>query len=176
MMPLLSTMTTSLHCQYPVIGYRTLVASFHKQVNATQISLLNPAHKRIEVPKRPYQPPLSSSHIEPVCIPNSSISLDIFFQQHYNTVWKEQHDLPPRDDLWDPVLHQAGQEFPCYSLPPRIQRKYCKHHQGIWDVFDEDGLQNSIRGYQFNIVTGNVKPICCKPHSTAQMKKSLSNR
>jgi hypothetical protein len=33
----------------------------------------------------------------------------------------------------------------------------------IFDVFAQEGMQKHIQGFEFNIVTGKVEPICCKP-------------
>jgi hypothetical protein len=103
--------------------------------------------------------------------------LDVIFEQHGNTVWKERHDLPPRDDLIlrDPVLHQAqlDKNFPIGACPPEHQESILSIIKEFWDVFDEAGLRNSIRGYQFNIDTGNVKPICCKTPSYGPYEKVI---
>ena len=32
----------------------------------------------------------------------------------------------------------------------------------FFDVFAQEGMQNNIRGFEFNIDTGKCKPICCK--------------
>eukprot|EP00957_Ditylum_brightwellii_P141604 10787859-Ditylum_brightwellii.AAC.2 len=40
-----------------------------------------------------------------------------------------------------------------------IKEMVTKH----WDVFCGEGLRKPIRGFSFQVDTGNSKPVCCKP-------------
>lgn len=75
--------------------------------------------------------------------------------------------LPPRQDVvtYNNVLHEdefnAGVQWD--TCPEDKRPKIEQILKDFWDVFAAEGLRKPIRGYQFHIDTGNVKPVCCKP-------------
>jgi hypothetical protein len=74
--------------------------------------------------------------------------------------------LPPRDDLtlYNPEAH--AKEIDCniqwQRCPPEHQTVLRAIIEKFFDVFAPERMQNHIRGFQFNIDVGKVKPICCK--------------
>ena len=45
-----------------------------------------------------------------------------------------------------------------------------------WDVFAEGGLRNPIRGFEFQVDTGDSKPVCCKPPRYGKHKSAVMRR
>jgi hypothetical protein len=121
----------------------------------------------VKVPKRIWRPQVQSRYEEPEDIPDTSGDLDWLFQDNGKVILEDKTALEPREDIikYDPKLHQK-------ELEENLQWRDCpeEHKKAIrevieqqWDVFCQDGMQRPIRGFEFNIDTGKVKPICAKP-------------
>jgi hypothetical protein len=120
----------------------------------------------VKVPKRIWRPQVQSRYEEPEDLPDTSADLDWLFHDYGKTVLQDKSALPPRDDVieYDPAKHQK-------ELETNIQWRDCpeEHKAEIrevikqqWDVFCQEGMQRPIRGFEFNIDIGKVKPICVK--------------
>ena len=94
--------------------------------------------------------------------------LDLLFADYGDTLYKEK-TLPPRpaDDIiqWDPERDQEefDESIQWEGCPEEYRPKITELIKKYWDVFAKAGVRKPIRGYKFNIDTGNVKPVDCKP-------------
>ena len=121
----------------------------------------------VQVAKRAYRPKVRTVYEEPEELLDTSGDIDWLFEEHGTTLIHSKAELPPRDDLirYDPVtrgpeLDKNIQWRDCPSLLRPILREIIEK---FYDVFSPDGMQKPIRGFEFNIDTGAVVPLCCKP-------------
>jgi hypothetical protein len=103
---------------------------------------------------------------EPEDTLDTSGDLDWLFEEHGKVGIETKGQLPPRNDL---IMHNP--EVHAKEIDDNVQWRGCPEEHRIvlrdiiekfFDVFAQEGMQNHIRGFQFNIDTGQVKPICCK--------------
>ncbi len=120
----------------------------------------------VNVPKRVWRPKVQMVYEEPEDTLDTSGDLDWLFEEHGKVGIETKGQLPPRDDLimYNPEVHAK-------EIDDNVQWRVCPEEHRIvlrdiiekfFDVFAQEGMQNHIRGFQFNIDTGQVKPICCK--------------
>ena len=147
---------------------RTFAASSatKKEIAKSQASRAD-GSKPVVAEKRPCRPKVKNACEEPDFLPDELDLLDPIFEEYGEVLYKEKGELPPRDDVidFDPDVHQ--QEFDdCVqweSCPDEYRPLITKIIQDNWDAFTQEGMKKPIRGFQFNIDTGQVKPVCCKP-------------
>ena len=147
---------------------RTLAASTASEEEEASAKLLQEQGlKPVVMEKRPYRPKSTNVYVEPEYIPDSADSVDVIFKPFGNALFQTKAKLPPRDDViaFDPALHEK-------QLETNLQWRRCPEEfkdnirliiVKYWDVFDEEGMQRPIRGFEFNIDTGAITPISCKP-------------
>jgi hypothetical protein len=122
--------------------------------------------KPVAVPKRVWRPKVKFQYEEPEDLLDTSDDLDWMFANKGHVIAKPEQQLPPRTDLiaYDSGAHKA-------DLDKNIQWRNCpawcrpvvrKILERFFDVFAQEGMQRSIRGFEFQIDTGQVKPITCK--------------
>jgi hypothetical protein len=121
----------------------------------------------VKVTKRAWRPKIKTVYEEPEDILDTSGELDWLFEENGKVMTINKNELPARNDLitYDPQKHAD-------EIDKNIQWRDCpEKHRGVlraiiekfFDVFAQEGMQKPIRGFEFNIDTGTVKPICCKP-------------
>ena len=89
--------------------------------------------------------------------------------KEYGCAAKQKVDeLPPRDDVVEFELQTDSAELEgnlrLNGCPPELQPKIKEVITEYWDVFCERGLRRPIRGFSFQIDTGDAEPVCCKHH------------
>jgi hypothetical protein len=103
---------------------------------------------------------------EPEELLDTSGDLDWLFEEHGKVGIEDKKELPPRDDLilFNPEVHakEIDDNIQWRGCPPEHQIVLRAIIEKFFDVFAQEGMQNHIRGFEFNIDTGKVKPICCK--------------
>jgi hypothetical protein len=108
---------------------------------------------------------------------DTSGDLDWLFKDNGKAIIQDKATLPPRQDLihYSKDLHQK-------ELEGSIQWRDCpdEHRSTIrtiieafWDVFDPDGMQRPVRGFEFNIDTGQMQPICCREPTYGHHEKRV---
>ena len=74
--------------------------------------------------------------------------------------------LPPRDDIVDfnPQKHQAelDKNLKLDNVPDQFKELAISTVKKHWDVFCSEGYHKHIRGFIFQVDTGDVELICCK--------------
>jgi hypothetical protein len=120
-------------------------------------------HPILEVEKQIYRPKLPSKYLEYDDIPDTLDSMDILFKDYGDSIRRTTIPLPPRDN----IIHFSEAEqaeydknIKWYDCPPEHQVDIKVIIKEYWDVFVEHGLCRPIRGFEFHIETGPVKPIC----------------
>jgi hypothetical protein len=97
---------------------------------------------------------------------DTSGDLDWLFEEHGEVGIGKTGELPPRYDLT-----MCNSEAHAKEIKDNVQWRRCpKEHrialrdiiEKFFDVFAQEGMQNHIRGFQFNVDTGKVRPTCCK--------------
>ena len=88
------------------------------------------------------------------------------FEEGGKALKKTIKELPPRDDI---VLFDAERDtselernINLEGCPEWLQPEVINLVKEYWDVFCEEGLKNPIRGFSFQIDTGDSPPVCCK--------------
>jgi hypothetical protein len=80
---------------------------------------------------------------------------------------EDKTDRGPRDDIieYQPQKHQKELEenLQWRDCPEEYKKAIREVIEQQWDVFCQEGMQRPIRGFEFNIDTGTVTPICVKP-------------
>ena len=122
--------------------------------------------KSVEVPKRIWRPKVRSEYIEPEEILDTSDDVDWLFENCGHSITKQKTELEPRDDIieYDSILHEEELKMNLQwrDCPEWIKPIVLEMIKDNWDVFAKEGMKKSIRGYEFNIDTGDAKPITCK--------------
>mmetsp|Transcript_357 Transcript_357/g.524 ORF Transcript_357/g.524 Transcript_357/m.524 type:complete len:620 (-) Transcript_357:114-1973(-) len=96
---------------------------------------------------------------------------------------KQKAPVPERSDIikWNEEIHAK-------ELETQVQFRDCPNEwkpiftaiiKEYWDVFAKEGMQKPILGYEFNIDTGTIQPVCCKqprygPHESRVMTKLVT--
>jgi hypothetical protein len=122
--------------------------------------------KPVSVPKRLWRPKVKFQYEEPEDLLDTSEHLDWMFENKGHVVAEPKQELLPRTDVikYDPQAHKT-------ELDKNIQWRDCPTWcrpvvraiiEEFFDVFAEEGMQRAIRGFEFIIDTGQVKPITCK--------------
>ena len=123
--------------------------------------------KPVEAEKRPYRAKVKNVYEEPDFLPDEMDLLDPLFGEYGNVLYREKRELPPRDDVikFDPTLHQNefDETIQWEDCPQEFRPVITQIIQDHWDAFTQEGMKKPIRGFQFNVDTGQVKPISCKP-------------
>ena len=112
------------------------------------------------------RPKVRMVYEEPEAVLDTSNDLDWLFEKHGRVVIEDKSALLPCDDLIlnNPETHakEIDDNVQWRSCPPEHQIVLRAIIEKFFDVFTKEGMQNHIRGFEFNIDTGKVKPICCK--------------
>jgi hypothetical protein len=120
----------------------------------------------VQVAKRIWRPKVRMVYEEPEALLDTSGDLDWLFEEHGRVVIEDKAALPPRNDLviYNPEKHlkEFEKNIQWRGCPGELQIVLRTIIHKFFDVFAEEGMQNHIRGFEFNIDTGTVKPICCK--------------
>ena len=120
----------------------------------------------VKVAKRIWRPKVRMVYEEPEALLDTSGDLDWLFEEHGRVVIEDKQALPPRDDLiiYNPETHlkEFEKNIQWRGCPGELQIVLRTIIEKFFDVIAEEGMQNHIRGFEFNIDTGKVKPICCK--------------
>jgi hypothetical protein len=120
----------------------------------------------VKVQKRVWRPKMQTVYEEPEDELDTSGDLDWLFKDNGKAIIQDKTALPPRTDLthYRQTKHKK-------ELEGSVQWRDCPdEHKGtirsiieaFWDVFNPDGMQRPVRGFEFNIDTGRMQPICCK--------------
>ena len=137
----------------------------------------------ITTPKKIYRPPLTSLYQPPNLGPDLLENSDWLFQEHGQALLESNQPLPPRDDVihFDPGNDQAefDRNFQPQHCPQHLQAQVTDIIKEYWDVFCEKGLRRPIRGFSFQIDTGNNPPVCCPtprygPHEAKIINKLIA--
>ena len=79
---------------------------------------------------------------------------------------KDKKELPPRNDIiiYDKDKHEdeLKKNLQWRDCPKRLRPILQKLLVEMWDVLAKEGMRKSIRGYEFQIDTGDAKPVNCK--------------
>jgi hypothetical protein len=122
--------------------------------------------KPIVMEKRPYRPPVLSEYVEPDHILDPLEGMEVLYEGYGNVLHKQKLNLPERQDVirWDEKEHgtQLKENLQWRETPLEFQDEITRIIKERWDVFDRRGISKSIRGFEFNIDTGAMKPICCQ--------------
>ena len=123
--------------------------------------------KPVVTDKRPWRPQVTSEYQEPECFPDPLSDMHIIFQDYGKSLWCTKSPLPPRDDIikFIPTQHEEEikRNLQWRECPDRLRPEVESIIKTYWDVFAEEGVRKNIRGVQFNVDTGQIKPVCCKP-------------
>jgi hypothetical protein len=126
---------------------------------------------------------LTSEYRDPAYLPDTAEGIDIIFQEFGKSLWREKHKLPPRNDVlkYTPTdMKEIERNLKWHDCPQTHKRDIMDILTEYWDVFAEQGLRHPIRGFQFHVETGEVKPVCCKPprygHHEAEVLRKLCNK
>jgi hypothetical protein len=89
------------------------------------------------------------------------------FKENGKVLIQDKKRLPPRNNIieYDPALHaeEIERNIQWRDCPQDMQPIIWEIINKFYDMFAEDGMQKPIRGFEFNIDTGAIVPICCKP-------------
>jgi hypothetical protein len=123
--------------------------------------------RSVEVPKRVWRPRISAVYEEPEDILDTSGDLDWLFNDNGKAIIENKAILTPRDDLikYRPDQHEKEikENIQWRDCPKDMQPIIMELIKKYYDVFAPEGMQNPIRGFEFNIDTGKAVPLCCKP-------------
>ena len=133
----------------------------------------------LDTPRKAYRPPLSSLYHEPELGPDLLEGSDWIYEHHGKSLRQATADLPPRADIIEFDTNTDDAE-----LMRNLSLKGCPEnlHQSIvdvikeyWDVFCQRGLRRPIRGFSFQIDTGNTPPVCCRSPRYGQKETPIIN-
>jgi hypothetical protein len=97
---------------------------------------------------------------EPEALLDTSGDLDWLFEGQGRAVIEDKSVLPLRDDLiiYNPENHlkEFEKNIQWRGCPGELQIVLSTIVHKFFDVFTEEGMQNHIRGFEFNIDTGAV--------------------
>jgi hypothetical protein len=109
---------------------------------------------------------------EPEELLDTNGDLDWLFEEHGKVMTKDNKALPPSKRRHHPLLiHDYGPAKHLKEIKDNVQwRGYPEEHQIVlcaiikkyFDVFVQEGMQDHVRDFKFNVDTGKVKPICGK--------------
>ncbi len=116
--------------------------------------------------KPPYRPKVTNIYKEPDYLKDELWDHDILFKDYGRAVLRSKLDLPPRDNIveYDPEIHQDEFErnINWADCPDEHREQLERIIKENWDAFAEVGMKTPVRGFKFNIDTGESPPICCK--------------
>ena len=110
--------------------------------------------------------------------------LDYLYKNYGKSLRKQHAPLPPRDNVIEFDIRQDPTELECnlnlHGCPKPLHAEVRCLVTEHWDVFCEKGLRKPIRGFTFQIDTGNSPPVCCHtprygPHESKVMRKLVEN-
>ena len=133
----------------------------------------------IEPPAKVYRPSLPSEYRDP------ALGDDLLDGHWANrdlgkSLIKKKAELPERDDieLFEEAanLKELDANIRFDGCPDNMRNEVISLIKEYWDVFAEGGLRKPIRGFEFQVDTGDSKPVCCKPprygkHESAVMRR-----
>jgi hypothetical protein len=129
-----------------------------------------------------YRAPLPSTYEEPMI--EDDDSKDWIFRKYGRSLARKKAELPPRDDVivFDLTKDEAElkRNLNLKGCPDALQPRVIQFVKDNWDVFAEEGLRNSVRGFTFQIDTGTSKPVDCGaprygPNESVVMNKLIEN-
>eukprot|EP00957_Ditylum_brightwellii_P152652 11619605-Ditylum_brightwellii.AAC.1 len=120
----------------------------------------------IAVPRKVYRPKPTSAYREPNL--GEDLLDGVWVQGDLGKSLKEDvRELQPRDDVaeFDTANDAAELErgLQLSGCPEELHGDIKEMVVKYWDVFCGEGLRKPIRGFSFQVDTGNSKPVCCKP-------------
>jgi hypothetical protein len=117
-------------------------------------------------PKRAWRQKMRMECEETEALLDTSGDMDWLFETYGEAATEDKRAFPERDDLiiWDPATHakEIDDNIQWRACPPEHQKTSRDIIERFLDGFAQEGMQNHIRGFELNIVTGQVKPACCK--------------
>eukprot|EP00957_Ditylum_brightwellii_P202439 15330188-Ditylum_brightwellii.AAC.1 len=119
----------------------------------------------IEAPTKIYRPKPQSMYREPDLGPDL---LDgVWVQEELGKSLKRQpEELPERNDIatFDcrADMKELTEGLKLEGCPEELHGPITNLVKEYWDVFCADGLRKPIRGFSFQVDTGNSQPVCCK--------------
>ena len=138
----------------------------------------------VEMPKKVYRPPLTSLYREPDLGSDPLDGMDWLFACHGKSLRQLKEPLPPRPEE-DIIRYTKNDEeellnnLDLSKVPNNFKENIIGIVQEYWDVFASAGLRKCIRGFLFEVDTGDCEPICCKtprygPHETKIMLELIN--
>lgn len=115
----------------------------------------------IEAPPKVYRPKPPSTYREPDL--GEGLLDGVWVHRDLRRLLKEEtKELPPRDDVISFDIGQDGDELKrnleLSGCPPELHTKIRQLVREYWDVFSEGGLRKPIRGFSFQVDTGDSPP------------------
>ncbi len=138
----------------------------------------------IRLDRKVYRTPVRSRWVTPELGEDENDGLDYIFGEHGKAVRQEKQRLPDRNDVveFNVTTNSAELErnLKLNGCPSELQPEVTKVVKEYWDVFSEGGLSKPIRGFTFQIDTGSVEPVCCKPprygHHESEVMRKLAQQ
>jgi hypothetical protein len=122
--------------------------------------------KPVQVPKRVWRPKVKFGYEEPEDLLDMSDASDWMLEDKGKVIAEPTNELPPRDDVirYDEAAHgkEVDKNIQWGDCPEWCQPIVRKIIEEFFNVFAQEGMQRAIRGFEFHIDTGPVKPITCK--------------
>jgi hypothetical protein len=120
----------------------------------------------IIAPSKIYRPGLPSLYRDPPLGDDLLDDSDWIYKENGKSLRKAKTELPPRDDIieFDTPRDSAElmKNLKLYGCPVELHGQIKSTVVEFWDVFTSAGLRSPIRGYTFEIDTGDSPPVCCK--------------
>jgi hypothetical protein len=103
---------------------------------------------------------------EPEELLDTSGDLDWLFKENGEAGIEAKKESPLRDDLThhDPKVHatEIDDNIQWRGHPPEHRTALQAIVEKLFNVFAQEGMQNHMRGFEFNVDAGEVKPTCCR--------------
>lgn len=145
-----------------------------KEERRAKLGIMEDGTKSVHVPKRVWRPQVKNTYEEPE-FQDLAETMDWLFEDSGKVAAKHKAGPEPRNDIivFDPIRHQQrlDENMQWRDCPEGMKGPIEAIVKEFWDVFDATGMKRHILGYEFNIDTATVQPICCKqprygPHET----------
>ncbi len=120
----------------------------------------------IKYEKPPYRPKVKNIYVEPDYLKDELFDHDVLLKDYGNVLLRNKFELPPRTDIvkFKPDVHQEefDRNIQWADCPQDLRPQLESIIKENWDAFAEEGMKTPVRGFKFNIDTGDTPPICCK--------------
>ena len=137
----------------------------------------------IRTGRKIYRPSLLSTYREPELSEDLNDRMEWVFRDYGRSLKRTKEPLPPREDIVEFEVGTDSKELEknlkLQGCPKELQGKVKEVVADYWDVFCEEGFRRPMRGFSFQIDTGDHPPICCKqprygPHESEIMRKLVA--